>query len=573
MRMRRALGLLAAAGLVGAQTPAAPPPVEGRYHYASFTVKPGVAFAAKTQAGLLTLSADKLRDRKGAQLTIDHPAAAGASLAVTASAAGGLLAGGSSSGGAAANASPELFVAMRAPGETETVTLSAGEWSGVAVMLAEGKPRGLTTAFVDFSVGRNGVPGEWQVLSHEAAVDDVVRARKSAVSKFSLQPGGRGMIEIGANGAGSPLAGRYDLMAAAGGDFLIASPPTGAAGLIVALRRDTDANTMTLRGPYALSEIGARMSFAYAPDAARFFSTTGRLEAFGGTAQVSQRVGQPDRVTEFHGQVAYMVGPGGGGSLSPRLEQRRRNLAVGAGAAVLLTAQVAEAGQLSLLHGIGVAVRLLEPPATGELSAQALVSGEAISLYGRNLTAAADGLQVLVGGQPATVMLAAPNQINVRPGGPLAAGSKVRIEIESPGRPRLGPVEVTLVDASASPASAAAATAIAAASRGGMIAPDKPARPGDTVELRLTGALPPAGASILIDGLPASGAAAAAVPYRGTDPKLAGTTSLKVTIPAHVTPGPAVSVALAAPGYYVDLGEMAISPRIAPPPAGAASTH
>ena len=567
--MRRSLSLLAAAAALCGQTPVQPP-VEGRYHYAAFTVKPGVAFEARTKAGLMILTADRLRQRQGARFTIDHPAAdggssgggGGAALTLAAAPSGGILAG---SGSGEANGAPELFFAMRAPGEADTVTLSAGEWAGVAVTLAKGKPGGLTTAFGEFTVGRNGVPGDWQAVTHEAAVDDVVRPEKWAVAKFASQAGGKGMMEIAVSGLGSPLAGRYDLLLSAGGDAFAAVPASGT-GLILALRRDRDANTMTLRGPYALAEIGARMSFAFSPETARFFSTTGRLEAAGGTATLSQQVRQPDRVTEFHGQVAYMVGPGGIGSLSPRLEQRRRNLVVGENAAVLLSAQVAEAGQLSLLHGIGIAVRLLEPVAAPELAARAVAAGETLSLYGRNLTAAgtaAEGLQVLVAGQPAAVLMATPNQINVRLGAPAAAaGSKLKVEIERQGQ-RLAPVEVA-VEATP-PAFEAAPTAM-----GGLIALEKPAHPGDVVELRLTGAPPPAGAMILIDGQAASTAGATVVPYRGNDAKLAGTAAIKVTIPAQVTPGPAVSVALATSHAYLELGQIAVAARPAPPAAAAA---
>lgn len=534
------------------------PPVEGRYHYVSFTVKPGAAFQARTQTGLMTLAADKLRERKGARFVTDYPG--GAPVALTATPSGAILAGGGAG-------SPELFIALRAPAEADTVRLAVGEWSAVAIALgASGKPRGLATAFVDFSVGPSGVPADWQVLSHEAGVDDVTRLDKAAVAKFASQPGGKGMMEIAAGA--SPLAGRHDLLLAASGDLFVAIPAAGP-GIVIAIRRDRDANTMTLRGAYALTEIGARTSFAFAPDAARFFSTSGRIEASGGTAKLSQRVqplGPPDRAIEFQGQLAYMVGPGGAGSLSPRLEQRRRNLALGDN--LLISAQVAEAGQLSLVHGIGIAIRLLEPPRAGELAPRAVATGTTLSLYGRNLTpaakGAAEGLQVIVDGQPAPVLLAAPNQINVGLGAPPAAGVKLKVEIEPPGQQRIGPVEVA-VDAAPPGFDAAPATT------GGIVAPAQAPRPGDAIELRLTGALPPAGAAILIDGQPAS-AASAAVPYRGKDPALVGTASIKVTIPSSVNPGPAVGVALATSDAYIDLGEIAIAPRPAPAAAAAAAT-
>jgi hypothetical protein len=109
----------------------------------------------------------------------------------------------------------------------------------------------------------------------------------------------------------------------------------------------------------------------------------------------------------------------GGGTFSPRLEQRRRNLAVAGD--VFITAQVAEAGQLSLLHGIGIGVRVVEmiPPA---LAAQATAQGDVLSLYGRNL----EGAQVRIAGQPVAIAQAWPNQLNVK----LAAAPASPLSVE-----------------------------------------------------------------------------------------------------------------------------------------------
>jgi hypothetical protein len=321
-------------------------------------------------------------------------------------------------------------------------------------------------------------------------------------------------------------------IAAAGDMFIATSSAPANLSLVIGIRRDRDATTMALRGSYALAEIGARNSFSFAPDRARFFATMGVFEAMGGQARVSQRVTLADSAIQFRGSAAYMVSAGGG-TFSPRLEQRRRNLAVAGD--VFITAQVAEAGQLSLLHGIGIGVRVVEmiPPA---LAAQATAQGDVLSLYGRNL----EGAQVRIAGQPATVAQAWPNQLNVK----LAAApaSPLSVELDWQGG-RTSPVPVT-VTATAPEFSAAPPVP------GGLIVPASAGAPGDTIELGITGAAPPTGFSVLFDGVPGQVVSSALT---------GGTTRVKVTLPKNLTPAMQVNVALAAPGHYVDLGDISVS--------------
>jgi uncharacterized protein (TIGR03437 family) len=506
--MIRVLFLLMAAPLLWCQA-------EGRYYYGSMSVRTGVAFSAAVRSGTVDVA------KQGTQrFSLDDPGTPGRSLTMVASQNGNVLAGGPTAG------VPQLFVAVRAA--AQPVLIGAGEWSAVLISLEGGKPRGLRTAFVDFTVAFNGVLSKAAVVSHESAVDDLCRADSA---DLKLTP--PGTLEF--------QGVKYTMATGSAGDmFLATSAAPANPSLLIAARRDRDATTMAIRGAYAMAEIGARNSFAFAPDQARFFSTLGTVDANGGQARVSQRVALSDSALEFRGLAAYMVSFGGGGTFSPRLEQRRRNLALSGDGSLFLTAQVAEAGQLSLLHGIGIGIRVMEmtPPA---LAPRATAQGDLVSLYGRDL----DRVQVLIGGQPAAIAHAWPNQINVKLAAPPA--SPLQVELDWQGG-RTAPVSVAI--ASGPPEFASAPPA-----PGGFIAPAQPGAPGDTIELGLTGAPLPAGFAMLFDGVPGHVVSSA---------HAAGITQVKVTLPKDIAPSAQVNVALATPGHYVDLGDIAVTrPRTA----------
>ncbi len=487
---------------------------EGRYHYASMTVKSGVAFQALVRSGTVSVG-----QQPGARFTLDHPAAPGQALSLVASQSGSLLAGSPAAG------APELFVAMRAAEAGQPVTLAPGEWSAVMIAVPGGKPRGLSTAFVDFRVASSGAILNASLVAHQAAVDDVCRSEA-----IVLQPGALEILGI-----------KHELLMAAAGDmFLGISTAPAHPSLLIAVRRDPDVSTVWVRGAYVLAEIGARNSFSFAPDHARFFGTMGTVEANGGQARVSQQVTLADSALQFRGSAAYMVSAGGAGAFSPRLEQRRRNLAVGPDGSMFITAQVAEAGQLSLLHGVGVGIRVAEFPPPS-LAPRATAQGSVVSLYGSNL----EGTRVFIGGQPAEIVQAWPNQVNVK----LAAAptSPLSVELEWQ-RGRTAAVPVALA---ATPPDFAAAPA----SPGGLNPPAQPGSPGDTIDLGISGGALPPGFAVLFDGVPGHVVSSALA---------AGVTQLKVTLPKSLTPSPQVNVALAVPGHYVDLGDIAVSrPRAA----------
>ena len=502
---------------LGCATPILWGQVEGRYRFASLTVKSGVAFQAAVRSGAVSVG-----KHAGARFTMDHPAAPGQALSMAASQSGSVLVGAPVAAGGAL----ELFVAVRAAEAGQPVTMVPGEWSAVAISFAGGKPRGLSTSFIDFTVTSSGAILNAALVSHQAAVDDVSRSETIA-----LQPGA---LEI--------LGFKYEMLMAATGDmFLAVAPEPAQPSLLIAMRRDGEASTMSMRGTYALAEIGARNSFSFAPDRARFFSTMGTVEVGGGQARLSQQIAMADSAVHFRGLAAYMVSAGGAGTFGPRLEQRRRNLAVGADGGVFITAQVAEAGQLSLLHGVGLGFRVVEfPPPV--LAPRATSQGSVVSLYGHHL----EGTQVLIAGQPATIVQAWPNQLNVKLASP---ASPLSVELEWQ-RGRTAPVTVTLGPA---PPDFAAAPA----SPGGFIVPMQPGAPGDTIELGITGGALPSGYAVLFDGLPGHVVSSALA---------GGATQLKVTLPKNLTPAAEVNVALAAPGHYVDLGDIIVlRPRAATP--------
>ena len=295
---------------------------------------------------------------------------------------------------------------------------------------------------------------------------------------------------------------------------------------------------MSMRGVYALAEIGARNSFEFAPDQAKFFSGFGTLAANGGQALVWQRLALPDSAMQFAGAAAYMVTLGAG-TFSPRLEQRRRNLAVAGDGELFITAQVAEAGQLSLLHGVGIGLRTMDP-APPSVASRATAQGNVVSLYGRHL----DGVQVSVGGQPAAIVQAWPNQVNIKLAEPPAQA--LNVELDGPAG-RVPAVKVAI-------GSALPEFAEAPAAPGGLIAPERAAAPGEAIELGITGGALPAGAAVLFDGIAGDVVSSALV---------GGLQRVKITLPKSLVPAGPVNVAVAAPGYYVDLGDITVNrPRV-----------
>ena len=516
--MKRLVFFLTSAPLVWCQA-------EGRYHYAAISVKSGVTFQAAVRSGSVSIAR-----QTAPRFTFDDPSAPGRALSLAASQSGAILAGATPAG------APGLFVALRAPQPGQSVALAPGEWSAAMISFDGRRARGLRTAFLDFTIEFNGAFANAAMVSHEAAVDDVSRAEP--VELKLVDPGS---LEIN--------SWKHVVAIAAQGDmFLATSSAPAHSSFVIAVRRERDASTMAMRGAYALAEIGARNSFAFAPDQARFYSTVGTFLANLGQGRLSQHIALGDSVTQFAGSAAYMVSSGGAGIFSPRFEQRRRNLAVAGGGGIFITAQVAEAGQLLLLHGVGVGllVRETTPPA---LASRATAQGNIVSLYGREL----DDLQVLIGGQPAEIVQAWPNQINVK----LAAASPastLSVELEGPWG-RTAPSTITIGAALPEFASAPAVP-------GGMIAPAQPGSPGDTIQLGITGAVPLAGSRVLFDGLPGTVVSSSLV---------GGATQLRVMLPRNLTPAQQVNVAIAAPGYYIDLGDIAVSrPR---PAAGTPATH
>ena len=498
----------------------------GRYHYAAISIKSGPAFLATVRAGSVSIP-----KQGAARFAFDDPSAPGRSLSLAASPSGAIVAGAAMAG------FPELFVALRAPEPVQPVTLAPGEWSAVMFSFNGGKARGVTTAFIDFTVTFNGAISNPSIVAHEAAVDDVCRAEP-------------GELKLREASSLEMLGVTHALAVGAKGDsFLATSSAPAHPSFVLGVRRDRDATTMAMRGAYALSEIGGRNSFGFAPDQARFYSTAGTLQANGGQARISQIVTAPGGGTQFAGSAAYMLSAGGAGTFSPRLEQRRRNLAVSDDGGVFITAQVAEAGQLSLLHGVGVGLRVVEQ-ISPSLANRATAQGNIVSLYGSNL----DGVQVLIGGQPAAVVQAWPNQINVKLSAPPT--SPLKVELDWLG----GSSSSTAVSIAATPPEYASGPAAPA----GMIAPDKPASPGETIEIGVTGATPPAGSQLLFDGVPGTVISSSLS---------AGATQFKVILPKTLTPAALVNVAIAAPGSYVDLGDIAVSRPRGSAPALAPGTH
>lgn len=505
------LALIAAGAL--AQTP-------GRYHYASIGVRTGVEFAVQVHAGTVAMAPAA----GGAGFALKHPAMAELALEAVSTAAGEVVAAVPS----AATASPALLVAVRAPEAASAVALAPGEWSAALVMFQKAKAAGLTTAFADFKVGPDGALSSVAVASHQSNWDDLTRLENvEPAPALSLRAGGEGTLALG--------GATWKLRVASSGDLLVG---TSEAGLMIGVRRDRDATTGTLGGRYRMAEFGARNSYAFAPEQARFFAGLGEFEAFNGQARVAQRLLTADRMALYQGQSAYMV-TGGAGSLAPRLAQRQRNLALMESGRLFIAAQMSEVGELALVHGLSVGLRAAEPAAPSLAPRGALQGGELV-LYGHGLHA--QGIQVLVDGQPAPIARQAPNQINLKV---QPAGASARVELEWMGR-RGAAVNVAL--------SGAPDYADAPAAHGSAVAMPPSAKAGEIITLTLAGPAPPAGFALLFDGITGTiqGAAKPSAAWPGA-------LDMQVTVPATLHASSNVAVALAAPGFYTDLGDIGVT--------------
>ncbi|MBM3798117.1 MAG: hypothetical protein FJW31_29690 [Acidobacteria bacterium] len=492
----------------------------GRYHYASIGVRTGVEFAVQVHAGAAELKPSP----GGAAFAFKHPALPELALEAVSTAVRDVVAAVPS----AATASPGLLVAVRAPEPAATVALAPGEWSAALVNLNKGKAAGLITGFADFKVGPDGALSGVTLASHQSDWDDLTRLENIEPAPVAAwRAGGEGTLVLGGI--------TWKLRVAASGDVLVGTSETG---LLIGLRRDRDATTGTLSGLYRVAEFGARNSYAFAPEQARFFAGLGELDALNGQARVTQRLLTADRTLLFQGQSAYVL-TGGAGSLAPRLEQRRRNLALVESGRLLISAQMSEVGGLTLVHGLGVGLRALEP-AVPSLAARGMSQGGELVLYGRGLLA--QSLQLIVDGQPAPIARQAPNQVNLKV---QPSGSSVRVELEWMGK-RGAPVTVAL--------SGAPDFADAPAAPGSAVAMPASANAGQTITLTVAGPAAPAGFAVLFDGI-------AGVLPSATKPSAAwpGALDLQVTVPTALRASSHVAVAIAAPGFYTDLGDIAVA--------------
>ena len=553
MNVLLALLLALLPALVAAQS------IEGRYYFVSLganpvrsssgtlVLKPGHEFemsgsAADGAAAGQTFDAKGAFAEQDARIRIPQPRAAQSTFDLLPNASATLLAGIPSS-------TTGIFLAARAPDSGQVVRLKPGRWSGAVLSLDQARPEGLATAFFSFTAAADGSLSPIESISHLAAVDDVNRSGEAAAQ--SIRAGGQTTLRL--TGA-APLAGQRDLFVAAQGELLLASSrEPSRRDILIAMRVDPE-GSLLLRGSYAFFEFGAENSFAFAPAAARFFSSSGTLQAEGGKGLLRQRVRRGPQEIDFTGRNFHLINSDGVGSFGSRLMPRLRNTVLGAG--MFLTAQTGEPGGLSLLHGFGVGLKRPDRDPEFEIHARARItstdSGPVLSLYGKGF---AQGVAVRVGGQEVLLLLASPNQINVRLDEAPKSGP---IEVSVAGRP---PVKVELGPAALPLDRAAPDGALLFHADGAPVSDTRPAVAGEPLDLILTGvgASAPVDARVLFDGVAAKAQSWGL--YAGPNPALAGTLRVNLLVPEALPGSPQTAVAIATGKLFTDLVDIPVRAR------------
>jgi uncharacterized protein (TIGR03437 family) len=512
-------------------------------------------------------------------IALTSPATPDATLKVHIGDGGSILLG--STGSAAVH---DLFIAVRVPALPVT---AQGDYGAAYFLLQDGRAGGAATAFLDFTAGSGRLSAS-RLIGHTAQVDDVNRIEQIG-GTYTIEGGGG---SIAFSGESDIVRGSLKLFASPGADVLLGfSTDAGRRDLLIAVRKQPDAGTISFSGLFWLGEVGAESEFLYQPDTTRLMSASGALRAAGdGFAYIGERVNTAGRLVDLSTVNTYRIWTGGD-FLATQLRQGLHNFTFGAGSLAFAGAQVGISGDLTLDHGIFFGLRAVRPPPAAGVFLSPFVAGNAAaplvpgtamapggvySLFGSNLAPAArsaasrplpeslEGVRVLINGQPAGLFSVSPSQINILAPASLMASSAA-IQVNNNGS-LSGEVEVSVAPTSPAAFTVSqngAGPAIVTHADFSLVSPDRPARPGESVIVFTAGLgavlADPTGTSrasdpgirVLFNGVSGD------VAFAGLVPGFVGLYQMNVSVPAGTRTG-VVSLAIATSNAFSDLTEVAV---------------
>ncbi len=481
-----------------------------------------------------------------------------------------------------------LFVAVPAGSSTTSDNLT-GQWAAASLDLGSDLTRVRNTFFrltiqpgsqlAPFTVNGQGMaygpaPVTQSYLGGSLALTDPAGA---GVMRFQISP----------TSAPALLGPQKQLLCSADRNVLILGEPAISHDLLIAIRMlpAGSGSNQTLQGLHVAANL------RYESNQASSFSGAANLTG-AGRAVWTQRLRHSAGVIDFTGLNAYGLSADGTGTLD------LRRLAAGQGGYFLASAvSPADSNSYEILLG---AKAVPAPTAAGPfLNPQGVVSaasfapvgspiapGAFIALFGSGLAStttvasgypfpsALGGVQVLVNGAPAPVYVVSPTQINFLVPYATPSGT-ARLQVVTPSG-RSNEVEVT-VAATAPGVYSTAANGLGAGAilqaNFTLVTPQNPARRGSAVLLYLTGlgAVTPA----VADGAASStsvlsrvngpvkvyiGGREAAISFAGLAPGFAGLYQINAVVPAGITPGSAVPLAIETAEGFTDLVDIAVAP-------------
>jgi uncharacterized protein (TIGR03437 family) len=489
----------------------------------------------------------------------------------------------------AAGVTYDLFVAVRAPASSITNAVLNGAYTGAWVEFRSGSPPVMKSGLVYLTASGGGRFTRAAVVGHASDAGGRTVAQVVADASYSLRPDGTGTAVFGA--AASLLAGDRQILVSEGGAYWLAA--LAGRGILVAVRDPGAAAAFD--GRYWIAELTV--------DAPHWSAAAGSLRALpGGRALLAERIRMDGRAVDFAGLNSYAIAPDGTGALAPRLTPQLVNLALGASlggrAGAFVGAQIGPLDSATTQYGLffGVRARVFEgsgvflDPA-GVVNGASFASlphpvapGAAVSLFGSGLAARdtratafplptqLDDVTVTVNGAPAPLYFVSPTQAGIQlPYG--LTGGWVNLRLTNS---RGASNQVTAPLAATSPGVFfwGDYRGIVLHADYSLITAEKPAKPGETVMIWLTGLgeLRPAVAAGAAN--PASplawavdapitalfgGEPATRLDYAGGAPGFPGLNQINATIPLNAPVGPAVPVAISTGNAYVDLVDIPIS--------------
>jgi uncharacterized protein (TIGR03437 family) len=556
MRPHHATGLLliGLAGCVMAQAQDGST-LRGSYRFVHLTYSDGPKLEAASQGGTLSFDGAGVAQwgETAARYEVSGPyearlSAGATQLALRFNQDGGVLIGSSGEVGR----KHHLLVAVRA-GEGISQQAVRGNYGVAAFILRGAEPAGLATAYAQMTADGAGQFSRVALLGHAASIDDVNRREERMGLTYELRSDGTGVAHLGSGS--DVLNGDHSIAISADGSILLGwSAEPSQPGILLGVRKPAEVAAFSFRGRFWLTEMFAENSFAF-QQSTRFASARGSLASnMAGVAYFSQQILAGGETTYLATANQYRVGSDGMSTIGPKMEPGADNFAFNETAFV--AAQTGAAGQLSLGHGIvfGIAA----PPLLATLSSAAspqtpdapVVPGALMSIAGN--VGDTSNLRVRVGASDAELGQAAPDRIPFRVPVALEGSGPLRIELLASGKV----THVFSADRSASSPALYAADSAPAHADGSAVTTAKPAEPGETIVLTVTGLGSAPTLRVLLDGL--AGEVSSTTPID----EQPGRFRIHFVVPREISIQPGgvreVPIALVTPDSFNDLADLPV---------------